>query len=99
MPFEMLVGLNVVDSEGYQNYRKAMTPMLASYGGTFRYDFLVDKTLKGEATHDITRLFILSFPDRDSRDRFFKDEKYLAVRRTYLETAVKGRTVISEYER
>ena len=49
MPFEMTVGLLVVDQEKYAQYRAEMTPLLEAAGGRFRYDFEVARTLKGEA--------------------------------------------------
>ena len=46
MALEMLVGLYVVDDEGYQSYRTEMTPILESYGGGFGYDFKITEVLK-----------------------------------------------------
>ena len=45
---ELLVGLNVNDEEIYQDYRKAMYPLLEKIGGGFRYDFVVAKALKSQ---------------------------------------------------
>lgn len=87
----MLLGLEVKDDGLYTRYRAGMTPILESYGGAFGCDFVVSQVLKGDA--HINRVFTLSFPDRPSRDRFFADEKYRAVRAELFEPAV-GRTVI-----
>jgi uncharacterized protein (DUF1330 family) len=99
MAFEMVVGLLLVDEGSYRLYREAMTPILESYGGTFRYDFTVARVLKTQAPHDINRLFTISFPDRETKERFFADPKYLAIRKRFYEPAVKGRVVVAEYER
>jgi uncharacterized protein (DUF1330 family) len=46
MPFELMVGLLVVDHEKYAQYRAEMSPLLEAIGGRFRYDFEVARTLK-----------------------------------------------------
>ena len=70
---------------------------LAASGGRFRYDFEVARTLKTEASHDINRFFVLQFPDRVSKERFFTDPAYLKIRARLFEKAVEGNTVIAEY--
>ncbi len=98
MAFEMLVGLNVVDQEAYAQYRAGMTPLLEAAGGTFAHDFEVARTLKSGATHEITRVFVIRFPDRDTRDQFFSSPAYLAVREQFFAVSVKGATRLAEYE-
>jgi len=39
MSYEMMVGLEVKDDTKYSDYRKAMTPLLETFEGGFRYDF------------------------------------------------------------
>lgn len=99
MAFEMLVGLNVTDGVGYANYRAGMTPILKSYGGAFRYDFVVAETLQGETTGEINRVFVLSFPNQERRKAFFSDPVYLEIRKTYFDKSVTSRVIIAEYER
>ena len=98
MAFELLVGLDVKDQSYYAKYRQGMTPILHSYGGSFRYDFTVEQTIAGAAKHPINRLFLISFPNRASRESFFKDPNYLKIRGEFFEAAVGARTTISEYE-
>ena len=97
MPFEMTVGLLVTDQEEYARYRAGMTPLLEAAGGGFRYDFDVARTLKGDAAHEINRLFVIRFPDRDARDRFFSDPRYLEIRTRHFEKSVAGAARIAEY--
>ena len=98
MPFEMTVGLWVVDQEKYARYRAEMTPLLEAAGGRFRYDFEVARTLKGEAGHDINRVFVIQFPDRASKERFFADSRYVEISGARLfDTSVEGRATIAEY--
>ena len=65
---ETLMGLDVADNDGYQAYRDAMLPLLERIGGGFRYDFTIAKTLRSSAGHEINRVFIIYFPNRQARD-------------------------------
>ena len=64
MPFELTVGLLVVDPEKYAQYRSEIAPLLEAAGARFRYDFEVARSLKSEAGHDINRLLVIQFLDR-----------------------------------
>lgn len=97
MSFERLVGLFVRDETVYTAYRAAMTPILTRYGGWFRYDFRVAETLKNASSHEINRVFIISFPDEMSSAAFFGDPEYVAVRSALFDASVNGTTVIGEY--
>ena len=99
MAFEMIVGLTVSDDAGYQSYRDAMTPLLTAQGGGFRYDFVVSKALKSASPHVINRVFAIYFKHKASKDAFFSQPEYKAIRARHFEHAVTGRTVIAEYER
>lgn len=99
MAIEMLVGLHVVDEEGYQSYRNEMTPILEGYGGEFCYDFKVSEVLKSQTKAPINRVFTLSFPDQDSRNAFFSNGEYLKIRQRYFEKSVTDTTIIATYER
>ena len=98
MPFEMTVGLLVNDHEKYALYRAGIAPLLQAAGGAFRYDFEVARTLKREVDHEFNRVFVLRFPDRAGRDRFFADARYLAIRGEYFEKAVQHTAIIAEYD-
>ncbi|MCX6611775.1 MAG: DUF1330 domain-containing protein [Acidobacteria bacterium] len=99
MSYEMTVGLNVVDAAVYAEYRAGMTPILEAYGGGFRYDFEVARTLRNEEGREINRVFVLSFPDREAKERFFTDAAYLVVRERLFVSSVAAVTLIAEYER
>jgi uncharacterized protein (DUF1330 family) len=96
MAYEMTVGLFVVDHEKYAQYRAAIAPLLQEYRAGFSYDFEVARTLKTEASHEINRLFVIRFPDRSSRELFFADPRYVAIRAALFVPSVKGTTVIRE---
>jgi len=95
--YEMTVGLLVADHEQYAQYRAEIAPLLQAAGGRFRYDFEVARTLKREAEHDMNRVFVLQFPDRDAKERFFSDARYREIRARLYERAVKGTTIIAEH--
>ena len=94
---EMLVGMRVADEPGYARYRAAMTPILESMGGFFRYDMRVSELLKGDAAEPFNRLFILSFPDDAARDRFFADPAYQQAKAEHFEGSVSSYTLIAAY--
>ncbi len=95
---ERLMGLDVADNNGYQAYRDAMSPLLERIGGGFRYDFTIAKTLSNSAGHEINRVFIIYFPNRQAQDRFFDDETYREIRGRLFETSVRDATTIGEWE-
>ena len=99
MSHERLVGLNVIDERLYQQYRKAMRPILSAHGGRFGYDFKVSEVLLAEESCEINRVFTLNFPDRGMMEAFFSNPDYLAVREKYFEPSVGAATIISTYEK
>ena len=50
------------------------------------------------AGHEINRVFIIYFPNRQARDRFFDDEAYREIRGRLFETSVRDATTIGEWE-
>ena len=96
MPFETTIGLNVTDPQMYAEYRAGIAPLLEAAGARFRYDFEIARTLKSESQYPINRVFVIHFPDRDSRDRFFADPNYRAIRARFFEPSVDGATTIAE---
>lgn len=99
MSLEMLVGLNVVDDEGYSSYRKEMTPLLEEHGGSFGYDFRVSEVLHTATQAPINRVFTLCFPDEEARAAFFSNPAYLDVRRRHFDRSVADTTRIAIYSR
>jgi uncharacterized protein (DUF1330 family) len=96
---EILVALNVIDDQKYQEYRKSMMPILKDHGGGFNYDFRVSDVLISQTEHDINRVFTIYFPDKERSEQFFSNPDYLEVRKTYFDKSVKSSVIISEYER
>ena len=99
MSFEMMVGLYVKDDINYSLYRKAMTPILETFGGGFRYDFKVSETLINEGKKPINRVFAIYFKDKNSMESFFSEPKYLEAKAEFFQKSVESTTIISEYNR
>jgi uncharacterized protein (DUF1330 family) len=97
MPYEMTVGLLVTDHAMYAQYRREMRPLLERAGGAFRYDFDVARVLESEDGAEINRAFVIQFPDRSTKERFFADPRYLEIRRRLFEPSVKSTVRIAEY--
>jgi uncharacterized protein (DUF1330 family) len=95
---ETLVGLRVIDEDGYARYRAGMTPILESMGGCFRYDMRVSELLRGQADEPFNRVFILSFPDDTTRGRFFADPDYLRIREQHFTRAVSSFKILAAYQ-
>ena len=99
MSYEMLVALNVLDDQMYQEYRDAMKPILAAYGGGFSYDFKVSEVLLSEDNSEINRVFTIKFPDNEKMEGFFSNPEYLKVKDAYFEGSVGNTIIISSYEK
>lgn len=98
MGFERVMGLHVVDEDGYQRYRQQMEPILISAGGSFGYDFRIAEVLRSKTTSKINRVFTIEFPGKQAMEDFFARPDYLAIRDRYFKAAVADVTVISMHE-
>ncbi|MGY5452845.1 DUF1330 domain-containing protein [Agarivorans sp. MS3-6] len=99
MSFERIIGLDVINDEQYQQYRKNMMPILHSFGGSFGYDFKIAEVLKSKTDDSINRVFTIEFPDKQTMERFFNDSAYLAVKKQYFQDSVKSVTTIAMHEK
>ena len=99
MAYEQVVVMDVKDFELYKKYREAMSPVLARYGGGFRYDFVVDEVLKSSSNHTINRVFTIHFADENHMKRFYSDPEYLKIRERFFVPSVGGATVVAAYVR
>lgn len=99
MAFEMLIALTIVDERKYAEYRNAVAPILADHGASFRYDLRVSEVLAAEREQLISRVFVLSFPDRIGKEGFWMDPRLPAAKAELFEPSVRAFTIIAEYER
>lgn len=96
--FHSIVAMNVTDAVGYQKYRDGMTPLLHAVGGKFSYDFEIARTLANVSDHPVTRVFEISFPDRETSARFSADPEYKKIRTQFWAPSVDGYTTLAERE-
>ena len=97
MAYEILVGVNVVDEAGYEAYRQGMYPILKRFGGDFILDLDISRLRKNPLTEPVNRVFTIRFASQESKDAFFRDEDYLAIRRQYFEPSVNYSGTIAHY--
>lgn len=98
MSFEVLVGIQVLNDDLYDQYRAAMKPIMTNYHGQFRNDFKVSETLLSTGSTGINRVFTIAFPSQKHMDDFFSDANYLKVREEYFEPAVGSAHRLGLYE-
>lgn len=99
MEFQLIIAMNVTDPARYAQYRAAMSPVLARFGGRFEYDLVVSEVLRSPAPHPITRFFTIVFPNRQASESFFADPSYLAAKAAHFAAGVNGFTVVAEHDR
>ena len=99
MSFDRCVGLEIGNEALYQQYREGMTPILAKYGGAFRYDFKVCEVLKSETQAPINRVFFLTFKDQATHDAFFADPEYKQILEKFFKASVINSTMLGGYDR
>lgn len=99
MAYEMLVGLKVINSEVYSQYRAAMKPILESFDGGFGCDFEVSKVLTQELSAGINRVFTIYFKDQQTMEHFFAHPEYKKVKQTYFTESVAETHIIASYQK
>ena len=97
--YEMLVGLEVTDDSIYDEYRKAMKPILINYEGGFSNDFKISQTLVSQTKNNINRVFTIYFKNKQSMESFFSNSEYKKAKDMYFSKSVKSTTIISEYKK
>jgi uncharacterized protein (DUF1330 family) len=90
---EVTWGLQVDDASSYAEYRAAMTPILAHFGGEFVLDLWVAEVLRGPK---LNRLFTIRFPSAEVMAAFFSNPDYLAARERFFTRSV---SVVTELSR
>ena len=98
MAFERLAALSIVDQDMYAKYRAAIRPLLDEVGADFRFDFAVSEVLRSEGSIPINRAFVLRFPHRTAKVRFFSDPRYATIKQTLFDVSVASVVVLAEYD-
>lgn len=97
MSHDLLIAVDVVDEALYEAYRKAIAPIMAQVGAVFKHDVRVAQDLLPGGDVPMTRLFVISFPDRAARDAMFGDPAYVQIREAHFPTALKSITILAAY--
>jgi uncharacterized protein (DUF1330 family) len=95
---EVLIGVNVVDAEGYARYRARIAPLLEAHGGAFGVDVGVAEVFRSPSDQPMNRLFTLRFPSVERLDAFFSFPAYLAARAELFAPCVSAMTQFGKYE-
>jgi uncharacterized protein (DUF1330 family) len=74
----MIGSLSVKDWAWYREYRSIAEPLIAEYGGTYLVKGGGPATLEGDRPCDA--IVLVSFPDRDTLERWYNDERYAPAR-------------------
>jgi len=98
MSHEILVGVQVKDSDMYRRYREAMMPILERMGGEFRYDWDVAKVLKSAVDKPMNRVIVIRFPDSLTKQAFFNDHGYKRAKVEFFEKGVETSTILAAYD-
>lgn len=98
MTIELLVGLELNNTELYTEYRRQMTPLLVQHQGDFGYDFVVQQTLK-PADLAINRVFTIHFASEQQMDSFFSHPDYLAIKARFFEKSVSHTHILARYQK
>ena len=96
-PVEILVGVNVIDPEGYARYRAAMTPLLEANGGRFVVDVQVATVLRAPEASPFNRMFTIRFDSEAQLDRYFALDAYKAIRKEHFEPSVAATVWLGRY--
>jgi len=99
MSYEILVGLDLLNDQVYDEYRKAMKPILLDFKGYFVYDFKVSDVLISDTNNDINRIFIINFKSKSKMEGFFLNPEYLAIKEKYFTKSVGSTTILSSYQK
>ena len=77
MPAYVIAQLTVTNSEGFENYRQAVEPIVEAHGGRFLVSGGEIASLEGELGKP--RMIMIEFPDTAAAERFYKSPEYQAV--------------------
>lgn len=97
MSHDLLIAVDVADAASYEAYRTAIAPIMAREGATFRHDVEVAETVTPGGDVPMSRLFVISFPDRAARDAMFGDPAYVQIRDAHFPTALKSINILAVY--
>lgn len=69
--------IDIHDSAGFEDYRSAVAPMIAAFGGRYLVRGGAVSALEGDAP--TARIVVLEFPTRAAAETFWHSEEYAPV--------------------
>ncbi len=84
MPAYVIVDIEVLDPEGYAEYRESAPPVVARYGGKYLARGGRTETLEGDWKP--SRLVILEFPSLEQAKQWWSSEEYSGPKQKRLAT-------------
>jgi uncharacterized protein (DUF1330 family) len=81
----LIANITVTDPEKFEEYRKAVPPLIAAHGG--RYLIRGGKTEAVEGTDPFRRLVVLEFPSLAAAKAFYESPEYAPVLKLRLEAS------------
>lgn len=73
----LIAEIDVHDPAGFEDYRSAVAPMIAEFGGRYLVRGGTVTALEGEAP--TARIVVLEFPDAETAQRFWSSDDYAPV--------------------
>lgn len=98
VPYQVLIGLNVLDDTSFEEFHSAIKPMLCRYDGEFGYDFDVPSALLTSQYRKINHIYTLSFASKKKMKGFFADKDYLMIRGRHILKSFRPEQIIFGYE-
>lgn len=80
MRYQILIGLNVLDSKKLSDFHASIKPLLATHDGEYCYDFNAPSALFSNRYKVINYVFALSFSSKEKTTEFLADNNYRKVR-------------------
>ena len=78
MPAYVIVDLEITDPGGFEDYKQAVAPTIARYGGRYLVRGGTAETLEGTWTPK--RVVVLEFPDRAAAKAWWSSADYAAAK-------------------
>lgn len=98
MRFYRLVGAQISDQQGYQDYRDRMRVLLDKVEGTFEYDYHTVATQMATKGQHYNRLFVLSFPNEEVSKQYFASPEYQAIREAFFDASVADIQILATWQ-
>lgn len=98
VPYQVLVGLNVLDDKRFDEFHSAIEPLLSRYQGQLGYEFTVPASLLARHSHKVNRVYTISFASKERMESYFADSEYLKTRGRHILKSFATEQFIFGYE-